>query len=282
MAEISKITLPNGSTYDLKDANARASISALQNSLTGALHYKGESSDEITDGMTIPRGETMNLMDAGEYAPDSGDVVIYDEKEFICTKASDGTCTWHEFGSTGSLKGLAFKDSASGSITPAGSVSQPTFTGTAGTVSVSGTATVQPKATMTLGEAGAAAPTHTGATAGTYVQGTPKAKATGTAVALSTTSIGQITAVGTSPSLTTTVSGETLTLGWSAGTLPTKASVTVATGVSSVTQPTITVGAIDITLQSVSSTVSSTGSFTPKGAVSKPTFTGTAGTVTVK
>ena len=31
MAEISKITLPNGSTYDLKDAAARQSISSLRN-----------------------------------------------------------------------------------------------------------------------------------------------------------------------------------------------------------------------------------------------------------
>jgi hypothetical protein len=69
---------------------------------------------------------------------------------------------WYELGSTGSLKALAFKDSATatytpagtvsqptfdgdemtstGSYTPSGTVSQPTFSGTAGSVSVTGTA----------------------------------------------------------------------------------------------------------------------------------------------
>lgn len=82
--------------------------------------------------------------------------------------------------------------------------------------------------------------------------------------------------------MTTTVSGETLTLGWSAGTLPTKAEVTVATSVKSVTQPTVTIGAMDITFQSSTATVNSTGKFTPSGNVSKPNFEGTATTITVK
>lgn len=43
---------------------------------------------------------------------------------------------WHEFGSTGSLRGLAFKDSASASYTPTGSVSAPTVSVAVNTASV--------------------------------------------------------------------------------------------------------------------------------------------------
>lgn len=58
-------------------------------------------------------------MGGANYTQVNGDIVIYGEEEFIW---SDSDSKWHEFGSTGSLKGLAFKDSASGSMTPAGSV----------------------------------------------------------------------------------------------------------------------------------------------------------------
>lgn len=278
MSEISKITLPNGTSYDLKDAKARESIETIKSNISSGIHYRGVSTTALEDGSNVTH---LELDGYGDYTPQSGDLVIYEDKEFIFVEYHDSR-SWHEFGSTGSLKSLAFKDSASASYTPAGTVSQPTFTGKSTPVSVSGTATVQPKATLTFYDPGATAPAHTGAAKDTYVQGVPKAKATGTAVSLSTASIKQITNVGTAPALTTTVSGETLTLGWSAGTLPTSATVTVATGVSSVTQPAITVGGIDLTLQSVSSTVSSSGSMTPAGTVSKPTFAGTAATITSK
>ena len=278
MSEISKITLPNGSTYDLKDAKARESIETIKSNISSGIHYRGVSTTALEDGSDVAR---LELEGYGDYTPQSGDLVIYEDKEFIFVEYHD-TRSWHEFGSTGSLKSLAFKDSASASYTPAGTVSQPTFTGKSTPVSVSGTATVQPKASLILYEPGASTPTHPGAAPGTYVHGAPKAKATGTAVSLSTASIKQITNVGTAPALTTTVSGETLTLGWNAGTLPTSEAVDVATGVSSVTQPTITMGAIEIVLQSVRSIVSSSGSITPAGTVSKPTFAGTAATITSK
>ena len=278
MAEISKITLPNGSTYDLKDAKARESIEIIKENISSGIHYRGVSTTALEDGSDVAR---LELEGYGDYIPQSGDLVIYEDKEFIFVEYHDSR-SWHEFGSTGSLRSLAFKDSASASYTPAGTVSQPTFTGKSTPVSVSGTATVQPKATLAFYDPGATAPAHTGAAKDTYVQGVPKAIATGTEVSLTTVGIKQITNVGTAPALTTTVSGETLTLGWNAGTLPTSATVTVATGVSSVRQPTITVGGIDLTLQSVSSTVSSSGSITPVGTVSKPTFAGTAATITSK
>ena len=111
---------------------------------------------------------------------------------------------------------------------------------------------------------------------------TPYAKATGAAVALNTASIRQITGIGKLPALTTTVSGETLTLSWSAGSLPTAAPVSVATSVKSVTQPTVTVGKIFYDYNDVTGNVASTGTFTPSGSVSKPSFAGTAATIKVK
>jgi hypothetical protein len=121
--------------------------------------------------------------------------------EFVWTGSK-----WQEFGSTGSLKALAFKDTASASYTPAGTVSKQTFSGTA--------------------------TTSTG-------KFTPEGTCTGTAVTLNTTTVNSITAVGTLPTLTTTVANENLTIAFDRGTLPSKGdNTTVATSVKSVTQPT--------------------------------------------
>ena len=48
MAEISKITLPNGDTYDIKDTNARDRISALESFTT----YLGVTTTQLTNGST--------------------------------------------------------------------------------------------------------------------------------------------------------------------------------------------------------------------------------------
>jgi len=45
MAEISKITLPSGTTYDIKDATARATIA-------GAISIKGTTTTALTDEAT--------------------------------------------------------------------------------------------------------------------------------------------------------------------------------------------------------------------------------------
>lgn len=115
MADISKIKLPGDNTvYNIKDATARTQISNLQTSVTGAMHYKGTSSTEITDGGTqTPTIGGTAIATANLVA---GDVVIYGStgegsqnapKEFVWNGSK-----WEEFGSTGSLKALAFKDSA--------------------------------------------------------------------------------------------------------------------------------------------------------------------------
>ena len=303
MADISKITLPNGSTYDVKDATARTQISSeaatrkaaddsinniinsLKSSLTGAMHYVGKTSTALTDGsetspIKLATRANGTVVDNIDYTPEPGDVVIYQDKEFVYSKYAGGSA-WNEFGSTGSFKALAFKDSASGSYTPAGAVSQPTFTGNQGSVSVSGVVNATVHINMGSVDNGTGTSSRIDGFAHQN-EFTPYAKATGAAVALNTASIRNITGVGKLPALTTTVSGETLTLSWSAGSLPTAATISVATSVKSVTQPTVTVGKIFYDYNDVTGNVASTGTFTPSGSVSKPSFTGTAATIKVK
>lgn len=116
MADISKITLPSGTTYDLKDTTAREQINSIKSTVTGQMHYAGVTTTALANGSTV---KPIQIGEAN-YTQTNGDVVIYGEEEFVW---SDSDSKWHEFGSTGSLKGLAFKDSASGSITPTGTVS---------------------------------------------------------------------------------------------------------------------------------------------------------------
>lgn len=125
MPDISKITLPSGSTYDIKDAVARAAIEALVGG--DAVIFIGVSTTEITDGGT----ETPTV--AGWTGPlVAGNLFFYGTSEFIWGKDSK----WHELGNLDSLGTLAYKNSASGSFTPSGSVSQPTFTGSSSNVAV--------------------------------------------------------------------------------------------------------------------------------------------------
>lgn len=129
MADISEITLPSGDTYDIKDATARSEISILKGSGTGAMHYAGVTTTELTNGSSTSPIKINEV----DYTPSNGDVVIYGQLEFVWSTSDE---KWHEFGSTGSLKGLAFKDSASASYTPEGSVSAPTVTVDVNTASV--------------------------------------------------------------------------------------------------------------------------------------------------
>lgn len=148
MANISKILI-NETTYDLKDAVARQQISEIISSITSGIHYRGVTTSELEDGDT-----TNPITIKGEsYTAESGDLVIYGQLEFIF----DGT-EWHEFGSTGSLKALAFKDTASGDInaTDSGHTHTVTYKKTSathsvtqGTVSASGKFT--PSGSVTVG-----------------------------------------------------------------------------------------------------------------------------------
>ena len=230
MADIKRITLPSGSTYNIVDQGARDLIAEIESG-TGWL---GVTTTPLTDGSNT----NPILINGVSTTAKAGNLTSYGSKEFIF----NGTI-WQELGDMSMLGELAYKDSADGTFTPRGTVSQPTFTGTETTIRVDTT----PTGTVS-------APTIT--------------------VTPSTAMVNSITDVGTLPALTTSVSNETLTLGWSAGTLPTKgANTTVVTGIQSATasQPTFTGTASE-----------GTATYTPTGTVSQPTFTGTAGTVEVE
>lgn len=113
MPEISQITLPSGTTYDLKDSQARS-----------AKGWIGVTTTPLTDGATtnpiIINGETVTAV--------SGDITSYAAQEYIY----NGTA-WQAFGDLSDLGTLAYKNSASGSFTPAGTVSKPNVTVTPST-----------------------------------------------------------------------------------------------------------------------------------------------------
>jgi hypothetical protein len=106
-ALVSSITI-SGVTYDLKDLYARE---RLEN-LSSALYWVGVTTTELTDGATT------NPISVGgtDVTVAVGGVAQYSETEF----AWDGT-EWQLLGQ-GNLGALAYKTSASGSYTPAGTV----------------------------------------------------------------------------------------------------------------------------------------------------------------
>ena len=108
MAEISKIMLPSGTTYDIKDATARQTIA-------GGVMFRGVTTTELTDGATT-NPITIN---SESYTAVNGDLVLYSNDEFIFSTSDN---KWHAFGNLTGLGALAYKSSATGSFTPSGSI----------------------------------------------------------------------------------------------------------------------------------------------------------------
>lgn len=246
MPDIKQITLPNGNTYAIKDAQARNDIEDIKAAIAGGLTFFGETTTALTDGSTT-NPITIN---GQSVTAKSGNLVLYSSKEFLF----DGT-KWIEMGDLSLLGALAYKNSASGSFTPSGDVSKPTFTGQESEVSITATTPSSGKGNYTP-EGTISAPSIALKTAGTE------------------TVIYPVKTVGALPNLSTTVANETLTIGWSAGSLPTldaKINVKTGDGEYEASAPVFTGAGKNIS-----------GTVTPLGDVSKPTFTGTSGTVTVQ
>lgn len=135
---IAQITLPNNTTYQLKDAFAREQIAKIiGTSVGGIMKWVGTTTTQISDGSTA-RPITVG---GNTYTQSVGDVVQYNGEEFAWGETSPNVGQWFRFGPSGTFGELAFAHTASTTYTPAGTVSQPSFTGIPGTVSVSGTAT---------------------------------------------------------------------------------------------------------------------------------------------
>lgn len=123
MANIKRITLPSGTTYDIVDQGARDLIEEL----SGYTAFLGVTTTALTDGSTTNPitigGQSVTAV--------TGNIVTYGSKEFIF----NGTA-WQEFGDLSALGDLAYADTASASYKPAGSVSTPTITVTPNTTTV--------------------------------------------------------------------------------------------------------------------------------------------------
>lgn len=138
MGYISEVTIGEN-TYDIKDAEARELIEALES----ATDYLGVTTTELEDNVTtspvvVIAGESVTAV--------KGNSVNYGSKEFIY----NGT-VWQEYGDLSGLGDLAGKDEATGTFTPTGSVSAPTvsITGTQ-TASVEGIDSVGTLPTFTV------------------------------------------------------------------------------------------------------------------------------------
>ena len=298
MAYISQITLPSGTTYDIKDAWARTQIEAITGG--SAVVFKGVSTTALTDG----GNENPTVGGTEITTKATGELYFYQQEEFIYGDDSK----WHSLGeSLSTLGALAYKDSASGSYTPSGSISGGTFTGSSstftgkftpsGTVTVTtngttnktatvssttGTATYTPGGTVSQPTFSGASLTSTGdftpagtistptisvATAGTTASVKQVSGITNMVSALATAAPGA-----TAPSNAITyysVAGENLSLyqiGATKAAPCSTASVTVKTGDASYSssQPTFT---------GTEGSISVTG--TPSGTVSQPSFSGT-------
>ena len=312
MADISRITLPSGTTYEIKDAVARQQIG-------NTIMIRGTTTTPLTDESTT----NPIIIDGNEYRALANDAVFYKKAEYVF----DGT-RWHEFGDMSGLGELAKKNSASGNYTPEGNVSQPTFTGETAEIQVEGTPTgtvSQPTfsgtpATMTV--AGTAVgeisqPTFAGSLATINVKGTPTGEVsqptfTGDALtstgsytpdgnvvisedddgnyqpvgtvtapqisvktAGATTTVNSITDVGTLPTLTTTVENENLTISFNRGALPTKGEdISVKTGDAEyqATTPAFHGSKVQLGFAGKQGNIRVSG--TPTGTVSQPAFTG--------
>lgn len=255
MPDISQIKLPSGAVYNIKDAVARSTTG-------GGLRFRGVTTTPLTDESAI----ASYVVDGNTITASHGDLVVYGKKEFLFSSTDD---KWHELGDNSALQDLAYKDSAEGTYTPHGTVSQPSFTGTASSVTVTAedntSGNYQPKGTVS-------APTISVATAGatTTIKNPTKQTVATTVVAAAPD------AAAPANSLTYyAVSGEVLSLyqlGYTTGDSITTDDVTVKTGDASYSA---SAPAFTGTKAQISGTV------TPVGTVSQPTFSGTSETITV-
>lgn len=124
MPDLKNITLPSGTTYALRDSRVDSIISQ-------GTKWVGTTTTAIADGSTT----SVITINGESHTAEIGDITAYNIMEFIW----NGTI-WQEFGSTGSLKELAFKDA---SDLTASTPVPATFSTTVSVDTAGGTATVE-------------------------------------------------------------------------------------------------------------------------------------------
>ena len=126
-ANLSIIKIGND-TYYVKDAEARAAIDSITATVGGVMHWRGISTTDPTSGTVTIDGNVLT--------PEAGDVVGYNSLSGTQLEYAYNGTTWEEFGSTGTLKAMAFADTGTVTFTP--SVTKGTLAVDQGTVSGSG------------------------------------------------------------------------------------------------------------------------------------------------
>lgn len=257
MPDISKITLPSGTTYDIKDTVARQGVA-------GGIQFRGFTTTTITDGSTT----STYVVDGETITAQNGDMVISGNKEFVYSTTDN---KWHELGDTTDLGDLAYKDTASTTYTPSGSVTATIATTTNQTATVSpagsGDTTYTPAGTVAAPTISVAA---NGAGATTTIQNPTKVTVAKTIAAAAPGATAPANAV-----TYYSVSGETLSLyqiGYTTGDSITTTDVTVKTG--------------DATYEATAPAFTGTGVRLVTGNITVPatldaTFTGDEETITV-
>jgi len=129
---ISAITLPSGTTYDIKDAAARAAIENLQNTENVLSTDAASTPYGVTwdDGGTTITGTLVASADTTKkiyLVPLDDPEGKNSYAEYLTVKIDTTTYSWEMIGTTetdlSGLGDLAYKDTAAGSYTPAGTVS---------------------------------------------------------------------------------------------------------------------------------------------------------------
>lgn len=302
---ISQIKLPDGSVYSIKDAEARE--------LIGEIAAKGISFVISTNAANTPYGvqwDDDGTIITGTLAASAEITSLYlvpakvDDRtfyaEYACIKLSNNTYIWEKLGDTDvsfdSLGALAYKDTASGSLSIISAVSS-SFSGS----SFTSTGSFTPEGSTTVNVTTSSI-TSTGTITASGSVSKPNVTVTttsNTSGASKVASNGSVTA-GSAASFTSgTFSGGSFTQGtdtFSAAThaadsfnantptsvtLPTFSAVSILTGVSAelAAAPTFTGSAVDVSVTANPSTLSLSATFT--GSSKSVSVTGTpTGSVT--
>ena len=224
MADISKITLPSGNTYNIKDATAREAIASLE----GGSHFLGLTTTPITDQATT----SPIVVDGNSIVPVNGNIVVYDRAEFIW----NGT-KWIEFGDLSNLGQLAYRNNVTISKGAGDNVLgvDTTFTSSTPTITVTPT-TTNIKATASGAAVGADGTANAITGFGAHTTDTfVKSVSAETGNKLVTTTVPNVTNAGSASTWTFTMgtgaNAETLIIDGANGSAPTLGTAkTVATG----------------------------------------------------
>lgn len=244
MAELSRIKLPSGNVYDLKDATARKDIETLSSLISGGITYIGTTPNALVDGDTT-NPITVNDEESTKSVTVTDGMMVNYNNVMYCWNGTQ----WDQLGSAEALGEMAYVDGAGTTVTPTGRVSTPIFTGTETTVTVTGIPSGMVSTPMFIGN-----------DAIDDVTITPF-----------TETIKVVNDAGTLPKFTATVENEILSFSWDAGSITTTTNKDIVTGIQSATVKTTPSGIVTAPLF-VGEEMTSSGKFVPYGTNSTPEF----------